>query len=96
MNFDGVTERGSLLQRFSDEKLLFLYSPLGICRMSFDGCPPDAKYPGDDSPVVWGQCAHAFHLQCINKWCDRPAGPPVEKPLSPLHTLLDLMSHAAG
>lgn len=42
----------------------------GICRMSFDGCPPDAKYPGDDSPVVWGQCAHAFHLQCINKWCE--------------------------
>ena len=26
------------------------------------------KYPGDDSPVVWGQCGHAFHLQCIQKW----------------------------
>jgi hypothetical protein len=24
--------------------------------------------PGDDSPVVWGQCGHAFHLQCITKW----------------------------
>lgn len=40
----------------------------GICRMPFDGCPPEAKFPGDDSPVVWGQCAHAFHLQCITKW----------------------------
>jgi anaphase-promoting complex subunit 11 len=40
----------------------------GICRMPFDGCPPDGKFPGDDSPVVWGVCAHAFHLQCISKW----------------------------
>jgi anaphase-promoting complex subunit 11 len=40
----------------------------GICRMPFDGCPPDGKYPGDDSPVVWGICTHAFHLQCINRW----------------------------
>ena len=39
----------------------------GICRMPFDGCPPEAKYPGDDSPVVWGTCGHAFHLQCINR-----------------------------
>jgi hypothetical protein len=40
----------------------------GICRMPFDGCPPDGKFPGDDSPVVWGTCTHAFHLQCINRW----------------------------
>ena len=45
----------------------------GICRMPFDGCPPDAKYPGDDSPVVWGVCTHAFHLQCINR-CGPPLG----------------------
>jgi hypothetical protein len=35
----------------------------GICRNPFDGCPPDSKFPGDDSPVVWGTCGHAFHLQ---------------------------------
>jgi len=40
----------------------------GICRFAYDGCPPDAKFPGDDSSVVWGQCGHAYHLQCINKW----------------------------
>ncbi|KAG1677335.1 hypothetical protein FOA52_010714 [Chlamydomonas sp. UWO 241] len=40
----------------------------GICRTAYDGCAPDVKYPGDDSPVVWGACAHAFHLQCIQKW----------------------------
>lgn len=36
--------------------------------MPFDGCPPEGKYPGDDSPVVWGTCSHPFHLQCINRW----------------------------
>ncbi|MEW5307339.1 MAG: hypothetical protein WDW36_009744 [Sanguina aurantia] len=40
----------------------------GICRASFDGCPPESKYPGDDSPVVWGACGHAYHLPCIQKW----------------------------
>ena len=45
----------------------------GICRMPFDGCPPDGKFPGDDSPVVWGVCTHAFHLQCINR-CGRSGG----------------------
>lgn len=25
------------------------------------------QVPGDDAPVVWGVCGHAFHLQCINK-----------------------------
>lgn len=39
----------------------------GICRAPFDGCAPEAKFPGDDCPVVWGMCSHAFHLQCINK-----------------------------
>ena len=24
-----------------------------VGRMPFDGCPPDGKFPGDDSPVVW-------------------------------------------
>lgn len=35
--------------------------------MPFDGCPPEAKFPGDDAPVIWGTCDHAFHLQCINR-----------------------------
>jgi anaphase-promoting complex subunit 11 len=39
----------------------------GICRAAFDGCPPEGKFPGDDSPVVWGVCNHAYHLQCITK-----------------------------
>ncbi|CAL0320914.1 unnamed protein product [Lupinus luteus] len=40
----------------------------GICRMAFDGCCPDCKLPGDDCPLIWGQCNHAFHLHCILKW----------------------------
>ncbi|XP_012853788.1 PREDICTED: anaphase-promoting complex subunit 11, partial [Erythranthe guttata] len=40
----------------------------GICRMAFDGCCPDCKLPGDDCPLMWGACNHAFHLHCILKW----------------------------
>jgi anaphase-promoting complex subunit 11 len=41
--------------------------------MPFDGCPPEGKFPGDDSPVVWGICSHSFHLQCINRWLSTQA-----------------------
>lgn len=47
----------------------------GICRCPFDGCPPEAKYPGDDAPVVWGACNHPFHLPCVNKWLAAQATP---------------------
>ncbi|XP_058181993.1 anaphase-promoting complex subunit 11 [Rhododendron vialii] len=40
----------------------------GICRMAFDGCCPDCKLPGDNCPLIWGACNHAFHLHCILKW----------------------------
>ncbi|XP_049936312.1 anaphase-promoting complex subunit 11 [Nymphaea colorata] len=40
----------------------------GICRMAFDGCCPDCKFPGDDCPLMWGACNHVFHLHCILKW----------------------------
>nr|XP_025715603.1 anaphase-promoting complex subunit 11 isoform X2 [Callorhinus ursinus] len=31
--------------------------------------PPLAgKVPGDDCPLVWGQCSHCFHMHCILKW----------------------------
>ena len=46
----------------------------GICRAPFDGVPPDARFPGDDAPVVWGACKHAFHLQCITKWLGAQGG----------------------
>uniref|UniRef100_A0A0D3FHH5 Anaphase-promoting complex subunit 11 RING-H2 finger domain-containing protein n=1 Tax=Oryza barthii TaxID=65489 RepID=A0A0D3FHH5_9ORYZ len=46
----------------------------GICRMAFDGCCPDCKFPGDDCPLIWGSCNHAFHLHCILKWADLARG----------------------
>ena len=47
------------------------HKPTRIARLSvFPG-----KFPGDDSPVVWGVCTHAFHLQCINR-CARARGAP--------------------
>ncbi|KAB2050335.1 hypothetical protein ERO13_A13G217750v2 [Gossypium hirsutum] len=36
--------------------------------MAFDGCCSDCKLPGDDCPLIWGACNHAFHLHCILKW----------------------------
>lgn len=40
----------------------------GICRMSFEACCPDCRTPGDDCPLVWGECTHCFHIHCIMKW----------------------------
>ncbi|OEU07739.1 RING/U-box, partial [Fragilariopsis cylindrus CCMP1102] len=40
----------------------------GICQSAFEGCPPGVKFPGDESPVVFGLCGHAFHLQCVATW----------------------------
>lgn len=40
----------------------------GICQSAFEGVAPGVKYPGEDCPVVWGKCAHAYHLQCVSKW----------------------------
>ncbi|KAJ3676085.1 hypothetical protein LUZ60_003497 [Juncus effusus] len=48
----------------------------GICRMPFDGCCPDCKFPGDDCPLIWGQCNHAFHLHCILKWINTQTSTP--------------------
>jgi anaphase-promoting complex subunit 11 len=40
----------------------------GICQSAFEGTAPGVNLPGDHSPVVWGRCLHAFHLQCVSKW----------------------------
>eukprot|EP00529_Nitzschia_sp_RCC80_P035258 CAMPEP_0113500004 /NCGR_PEP_ID=MMETSP0014_2-20120614/32066_1 /TAXON_ID=2857 /ORGANISM="Nitzschia sp." /LENGTH=178 /DNA_ID=CAMNT_0000394249 /DNA_START=225 /DNA_END=761 /DNA_ORIENTATION=+ /assembly_acc=CAM_ASM_000159 len=40
----------------------------GICQSAFEGTPPGVKYPGDEAPVVFGVCGHAFHLQCVATW----------------------------
>lgn len=38
----------------------------GICQSAFEGVAPGVKYPGDECPVVWGKCGHAFHLVSEN------------------------------
>jgi len=40
----------------------------GICRVSFEGCCPTCKMPGDDCPLIWGECTHVFHMHCLLKW----------------------------
>ena len=39
-----------------------------VCQSAFEGVAPGVKYPGDECPVVWGKCGHAFHLQCVSTW----------------------------
>lgn len=45
----------------------------GICQSAFEGTAPGVKYPGEDCPVVWGKCGHAYHLQCVSKWLSQPS-----------------------
>lgn len=40
----------------------------GICQTAYEGCAPGVKYPGDECPVVYGKCGHAFHLVCVATW----------------------------
>lgn len=44
-----------------------------VCQSSFEGVAPGVKFPGDECPVVWGKCGHAFHLQCVNTWLTQKA-----------------------
>ncbi|KDR68805.1 hypothetical protein GALMADRAFT_78157 [Galerina marginata CBS 339.88] len=40
----------------------------GICRVPYEGCCPSCKMPGEDCPLIWGQCTHVFHMHCLLKW----------------------------
>ncbi|POW14804.1 hypothetical protein PSTT_02736 [Puccinia striiformis] len=40
----------------------------GICRVAFGGCCPDCKVPGEDCPLIWGECTHIFHMHCLLEW----------------------------
>ncbi|WRT63295.1 uncharacterized protein IL334_000200 [Kwoniella shivajii] len=42
----------------------------GICQNAFEGCCPECKVPGDDCPLIWGECTHVFHMHCLLKWID--------------------------
>ncbi|KAI9278250.1 anaphase-promoting complex subunit 11 [Phascolomyces articulosus] len=42
----------------------------GICHVAYDGCCPDCTTPGDDCPLIWGECTHVFHMHCLVKWLD--------------------------
>jgi anaphase-promoting complex subunit 11 len=34
----------------------------GICRVNFEGTCSKCKFPGDDCPIVVGECRHCFHM----------------------------------
>ncbi|EME48978.1 hypothetical protein DOTSEDRAFT_117894, partial [Dothistroma septosporum NZE10] len=45
----------------------------GICRVQFEGTCSKCKYPGDDCPIVIGECTHCFHMHCISDWIQSDA-----------------------
>jgi anaphase-promoting complex subunit 11 len=36
----------------------------GICRVNFEGTCSKCKFPGDDCPIIVGECRHCFHMVC--------------------------------
>uniref|UniRef100_A0A8C4Q9R8 Anaphase-promoting complex subunit 11 n=1 Tax=Eptatretus burgeri TaxID=7764 RepID=A0A8C4Q9R8_EPTBU len=46
-------------------EIVFTQSCLCLCLFV---CLSVCRTPGDDCPLVWGQCGHAFHMHCILKW----------------------------
>lgn len=34
----------------------------GICRVNFEGTCSKCKFPGDDCPIIVGECRHCFHM----------------------------------
>jgi anaphase-promoting complex subunit 11 len=42
-----------------------------ICQNAYEATAPGIKYPGEDCPVVFGKCKHAFHLQCVSQWLNQ-------------------------
>ncbi|KAI5992244.1 anaphase-promoting complex subunit 11 RING-H2 finger-domain-containing protein [Pisolithus albus] len=44
----------------------------GICRIPYEGCRSTCKMPGDDCPLIWGQCNHVYHTHRLLKWLGTP------------------------
>ncbi|WVF66634.1 hypothetical protein IAT40_001374 [Kwoniella sp. CBS 6097] len=42
----------------------------GICQNAYEGTCPECKVPGDDCPLIWGECTHIFHMHCLLKWIE--------------------------
>lgn len=34
----------------------------GICRVNFEGTCSKCNFPGDDCPIIVGECRHCFHM----------------------------------
>ena len=49
----------------------------GICRVNFEGTCSKCKFPGDDCPIIVGECRHCFHMVrtiTSNRGEKKPAG----------------------
>ncbi|KAJ7047977.1 anaphase-promoting complex subunit 11 RING-H2 finger-domain-containing protein [Mycena amicta] len=41
----------------------------GICRVPYEGCCPSCKVPGDDCPLIWGECSHWLGTPTSKQQC---------------------------
>ena len=41
----------------------------GICQSAYEGVAPGVKYPGDECPVVYGKCGHAYVMSLSSPLC---------------------------
>ncbi|KAI6139901.1 anaphase-promoting complex subunit 11 RING-H2 finger-domain-containing protein [Pisolithus thermaeus] len=32
--------------------------------------------PGENCPLIWGQCSHVSHMHCLLKWLGTPTSKP--------------------
>lgn len=40
----------------------------GICTVQFEGTCARCRFPGDECPIMMGECTHCFHMHCIAHW----------------------------
>ncbi|KAI0983207.1 hypothetical protein GJ496_007231 [Pomphorhynchus laevis] len=48
-----------------------------ICRMPYNSCCSDCRFPGEECPIVKGECSHVFHLHCVRKWTEQQESCPM-------------------
>ncbi|KAI6103348.1 RING/U-box, partial [Pisolithus croceorrhizus] len=47
-----------------------------ICRVPYGGCWLACEMPGENCPLIWGQCSHVSHMHCLLKWLGTPTSKP--------------------
>lgn len=66
----------------------------GICRVNFEGTCSKCKFPGDDCPIIVGECRHCFHM--VRSQATEVRGSQLTIFTIALHQRLDLVRCESG